>query len=161
MKGNLIYRLVPVTIVTLSILAGLGIAGLLSYYGKVVGTSGVSQSVRLVIGDNEYQCTTPEACTVNEEYSDIVAGSTITKIYTLKNYASTDAPISISVEVSPENQGVTADVFASDCSNNTAPTSVPAASEDVPGTVGFCVKVDSALATVPATYTIITTVAPA
>jgi len=100
-------KTITATILGLLVLAGLGIAGLLSYYGKVVGTATVSQSVRL----DGKQCTETTngglACDLTETF-DIVAGNTYYTEHLLENEASVDAKINVvkSGDVPQEFQSV-------------------------------------------------------
>jgi hypothetical protein len=158
------FKSLPVIVIALVALSGLAIAGLLSYYGKVVGTATVQQSVRLVNPDTnqDYQCTggNYDSCKYDWRIGDIVAGSSGYKIFTLKNYAPSAASISFEVSVTPQG-GVTAEVTGvstnggtTTCEGN-APNTVPAAGSDgSPGVAQFCVKYTSDLTATPETYTI-------
>ena len=160
-KMKNIYKSLLTTVIALSLVASLGIAGLLSYYGKVVGTATVEQSVRLVVDGREYQCTGGDytKCTYNWQIGNIVASETVEKIFTLKNYGKENAPISFEVNVTPSDQGVDVEVTGvttgengSNVCSGDAPSQVPSAGGSGPGTVEFCVKVTSNIATVPDNY---------
>jgi CheY-specific phosphatase CheX len=71
--------------------AGLAVAGLLSYYGKVVGTATVSQSVRV----NDCQIDSTHTCELPETINVVAGNSGYSGPYTIKNYATSEAPIKI------------------------------------------------------------------
>jgi len=83
--------------------AGLAVAGLLNYYGKVVGTVTVSQSVQVSKdGDTWLTCsgTEGEGCTISDTFN-VVAGDTVYRTYYVKNNAGVDANINIDDESTP------------------------------------------------------------
>jgi hypothetical protein len=154
------------------VVAGLAVAGLLSYYGKVVGTATVSQSVRLVDPTNgdELVCQDSQGsgCTVsNYQYLTIVAGDTgYTGPFELRNYASSDVSVNIQATVTNGpggTDGITVTVTGVDengeCSDNVnAPTSVPGRSSNSYGVAKFCLKVSSQPNAIAGSYGITTTV---
>lgn len=86
-KANSAYKLLAI-LTAAFLVAVLGTAGLLQYYGKVVGEVNVSQSVVLVYDGNEYTYTQ----TVNfGNFRPVVAGSALTlpKQITIRNKADT------------------------------------------------------------------------
>jgi hypothetical protein len=152
--------------------AGLAVAGLLSFYGKVVGTATVEQSVRLVdpSTDQELICQDSKGtgCTVTSyNYLTIVAGNTQNAgPFELRNYASNDVNVNIQAEVTsgPEGTGgVTVTVVGVDsngaCSDTaSAPTSVPGKGTSQYGVAKFCLKISSQPNAIPGDYEIRTTV---
>ena len=78
---------------------GLGIAGLLSYYGKFIGTTAVTQSVQVSLEESGWkQCTgSPPECELTFIVEG-VAGDTITQNVYLKNEAQVNANIELQTE---------------------------------------------------------------
>jgi len=167
---NKLYRSILATVVALSVVAGLGFAGLLQYYGKVVGTATVGQSVRLVNPDTgeEMECTNGDysKCTYDWKIGNIVASETVKKIFTLRNYGKQNAPISFGVTVNPSDQGVevkvtgVAEENGNEVCQGDAPSKVPPATDAGPGTAEFCVVVTSNIATIPDDYTVTVGIKP-
>jgi hypothetical protein len=84
-------------------LSGLAVAGLLSYYGKVVGTVTVSQSVQVSKdGTTWLTCTgtAGEGCTISDAFG-VVAGNTVYRAYYVRNNAQVEATIEIDDESTP------------------------------------------------------------
>jgi len=153
------------------LLAVLGIAGALIYYGKVVGQVTLKQAVVLVNPDNnnEIPCTNGDynACTYSKSFSNVVAGSSVTiGPIEIRNYYSQEVSIRFETSVTPDPQGVTVRVTGYDenskeCKGN-APSSVPAPQQGQSyGSTKFCVKIDFDVKTVPTTYTVTVGVKPA
>jgi len=83
--------------------AGLAVAGLLRFYGKVVGTATVTQSVQVSSDNNNWlTCsdTTGGGCTITDTFS-VVAGNTAYRTYYVKNNAGVSAGIKIDDESTP------------------------------------------------------------
>ncbi|MFH7880423.1 MAG: hypothetical protein QXI09_00210 [Candidatus Aenigmatarchaeota archaeon] len=115
MKGNkLNWGVVLATMIVLSVLAGLGIAGLLTYYGRAVGTATVQQSVKLSdYGSDNQQIQEIDYKGEINFYSEIVAGDELVngkdssnnaeiKYFRVKNYAS-QSSASIIVGIDNDN----------------------------------------------------------
>ena len=103
-KMKNLYKSLLSTVIALSLVAGLGIAGLLQYYGKVVGTATVSQSVQVSAdGVTWLTCigATGEGCTIEDTYFT-TAGNTQYNEYYIKNNAEINASIKIDDEDTPE-----------------------------------------------------------
>jgi len=89
--------------------AGLAVAGLLSYYGKITGTARVSQSV-LVDGKS-----VPDSMTsLQYSISDVKGGETFTTDeHTITDQSSANAPITLTTEITeascPQNAECTTD----------------------------------------------------
>jgi len=157
---KILGRDVPVILLTIIAITSLASAALLSYYGEVVGTATIEQSVK--IDGKIWNQTIEETITG-------VAGNTYATKHTITNDASQEAQISI-VTVSktgpenydPEGAGVTVsygspgqDGECGDGNDGPAPTSVPAG-----GSVDFCIYYEFAINAYPGTYTVTTEVQP-
>jgi hypothetical protein len=153
--------------------SALAMAGLLTYYAKVVGTVEVRQSVRLVDPQTKQELvcsdTNGNGCTLNVNVlGSIVAGdTTYFGPYEIRNYASVEAPIDFEVKVKEgdqEAEGVNARIVGANeegCYENAqVPSSVPQKSNDEPGKVYFCVEVTSKLNALAGNYTVTVTVKP-
>ncbi len=168
------FKSLPVIVIALVALSGLAIAGLLSYYGKVVGTATVEQSVR--IDDKPY---TQE---ITETIRDAVAGNTYYGgLHTLKNFGGQSAPITVTTSLKTGPAGaelgsgkdvevryVYADNDAGtyNCQFESGDEITPINWSEVSPLeqneeVHFCIEYKFNIAAIPGDYEITTTVSPA
>jgi hypothetical protein len=114
-KVKIFGKQIPAVLLALVAIAGLASAGLLSFYGKAIGTATVQQSVQV----NDASCTTDEACTSEYSISPVGGSEVVVKSVTqpdsvitgtalkIKNTASTQASIKLTVSYSPDGDGIT------------------------------------------------------
>lgn len=103
-KVSMFGRKISAALLGLVIVAGLAMAGLLNYYGQVVGTATVSQSVQ-VSENNEKWLTCSgsngEGCKIEDSFS-VTAGDTVYREYYVRNNAEVNATIKIDDINTPE-----------------------------------------------------------
>jgi hypothetical protein len=88
------FKSLPVIVIALALLSVAGIAGLLSYYGKVVGTATVNQSV---VVDGEV---VPGSMNLHYSINGVKGGETFTTDeHTIKDQSSVDASITITSQI--------------------------------------------------------------
>jgi hypothetical protein len=152
--------------------AGLAVAGLLSYYGKVVGTVTVSQSVQVSQdGNNWLTCTDVGGggCTITETFS-VVAGDIVYRTYYVRNNAAVDANINIDDESTPsevEELGVAVVGTDTTCDDSVTYTNVLGAAGPLSSTLSsgqtkkICEKVKFRINTLASNYDVTLKVVPA
>jgi hypothetical protein len=151
--------------------AGLAVAGLLSFYGKVVGTATVSQSVQVSEdGDNWLTCsdTNGGGCTITDTFN-VIAGNTEYRTYYVKNNAGVAATIKIddvsTLEVVDE-LGVAVVGTGTDCDESVTYTDILGSAGPLSVTLNpgeekkICEKVKFKINTLAGTYEVVLTVAP-
>jgi hypothetical protein len=152
--------------------AGLAVAGLLSYYGKVVGTATVSQSVQVSSdGNNWLTCTgtAGEGCTISDTFN-VIAGNTEYKTYYVKNNAGVAATIKIDDDGSTpsevEELGVAVVDTGTDCDDSVTYTNILGSNGPLIETLNsgplkkICEKVKFRIDTLAGSYNVVLTVAP-
>jgi len=113
-KVKILGKQIPAVLIALVAIAGLASAGLLSYYGKVVGTATVSQSVQVSLNGQDWkQCTEAGACDLTFTVNP-VAGDPITQTVYVENTANAQANVKL---------------------DTTCPTDFPTKDETTPGEV--------------------------
>jgi len=93
-------RTVPAMVLALIVLAGLGSAGLLAYYGMITGTAIVEQSVKV---DGK---SVPDSLAISYDASGVAGSTVIEGPHTLTNNANVEAPIIIETTYDPDGVGI-------------------------------------------------------
>lgn len=158
---------VSAIVLGLLVMAGLASAGLISYYGMVVGTATVTQSVKL----DDQTCIDASGgdCTATDTFTT-VGGDTIYKKYKLTNDASVSADVQISYE--PTDDAYTVgyvvvevedqDAYdALDCSEQSFTDSTIDTTLEAGKMYAFCTAYQFAINALANEYAITTSIVPA
>lgn len=94
-------RVIPATVLALIVMAGLGSAGLLTYYGMITGTATIEQSVKV---DGE---SVKESLALSYDASGVAGNTVVDGPHSLTNDADVPATVDFETIYSPDGDGIT------------------------------------------------------